>query len=282
MRKAGSYSVQAHVLSAKSKLGSYAHLYVLLFLLSVFALTAFFSAPHTQLSTVPLNDGEWSQRHHQIAEQLHNLFGVSRSVGSSATRTCLSHAGPVHATATASHAAAAKAAAAQAQEAASGLLVAAQPDACHTEQGAEYAGEDVIEWGNDNLKVGSLHGSQAVHALGLFARHAVRVVSWTQYQHWCAYWLGAGASTWQRLCLKVLAYDCRRWCSSEFSKTAPAVVSAGHSWSVLRSMQGSCCAWLQCVGVVWQSWWLQWACPQGVLAEEAAQHGPQQHSGNKR
>lgn len=27
------------------------------------------------------------------------------------------------------------------------------PDTCHMEQGAEYNGEDVIEWGTDNLKV---------------------------------------------------------------------------------------------------------------------------------
>jgi hypothetical protein len=56
-------------------------------------------------------------------------------------------------TATASHAAAAKAAAAQAQAAADGMLAAAPPGQCHTEQGAEYAGEDVIVWGTDNLKV---------------------------------------------------------------------------------------------------------------------------------
>ncbi len=48
MRRAGSaYNVQAHVLSARAKLGSYAHIYLLVFLLSIFALTSFFSAPHS-------------------------------------------------------------------------------------------------------------------------------------------------------------------------------------------------------------------------------------------
>jgi hypothetical protein len=57
-------------------------------------------------------------------------------------------------TATASHAAAAKAAAAQAQAAAEGVIgERAQPDTCHAEQGAEYGGDDVIEWGTNNLKV---------------------------------------------------------------------------------------------------------------------------------
>jgi hypothetical protein len=71
-----------------------------------------------------------------------------------------------HATATATHAAAAKAAAAQAQAAASEVMIKAQPDTCHTEQGAEYAGEDVIEWGNQNLKVRLLQlQSQAAHVL---------------------------------------------------------------------------------------------------------------------
>lgn len=51
MRRRGSYSIQAHVVAARAKLGSYAHLYLLLFMLSIFALAAFFSAPHSsQLS----------------------------------------------------------------------------------------------------------------------------------------------------------------------------------------------------------------------------------------
>lgn len=56
---------------------------------------------------------------------------------------------------TASHAAAAKAAAAQAQAAASQVLevTSAPPAACHSEPGAEYAGEDVIVWGDQNPKV---------------------------------------------------------------------------------------------------------------------------------
>jgi hypothetical protein len=36
-------------------------------------------------------------------------------------------------------------------------MVPAQAETCHTELQAEYAGEDVIEWGNENLKVGPLH-----------------------------------------------------------------------------------------------------------------------------
>jgi hypothetical protein len=45
-------------------------------------------------------------------------------------------------------------------------MIKAQPDTCHTEQGAEYAGEDVIEWGNQNLKVRLLQlQSQAAHVL---------------------------------------------------------------------------------------------------------------------
>lgn len=50
MRRMGSYNVHSHVLSARAKLGSYAHVYLLVFLLSIFALTAFFSAPHHQLT----------------------------------------------------------------------------------------------------------------------------------------------------------------------------------------------------------------------------------------
>jgi hypothetical protein len=51
MRRRGSYSIQAHVVAARAKLGSYAHLYLLLFMLCIFALAAFFSAPHSsQLS----------------------------------------------------------------------------------------------------------------------------------------------------------------------------------------------------------------------------------------
>lgn len=47
MRRAASqYSVQAHVLNARAKLGSYAHLYLAGFLLGIFALTAFFSTPY--------------------------------------------------------------------------------------------------------------------------------------------------------------------------------------------------------------------------------------------
>lgn len=57
MRRAGSYNVQAHVLNARAKLGSYAHLYLLVFLLAIFALTAFFSAPHhSQLTHAHLSD----------------------------------------------------------------------------------------------------------------------------------------------------------------------------------------------------------------------------------
>jgi len=63
--------------------------------------------------------------------------------------------GSLQTTATASHAAAAKEAAAQAQAVAKEAAAAAVPlpDTCHMEQGAEYNGEDVIEWGTDNLKV---------------------------------------------------------------------------------------------------------------------------------
>lgn len=124
MRRAASYSVQAHVLSARSKLGSYAHLYLLLFFLSVFALTAFFSAPH----------------HTDLVRHTNQ-------------HTLVDGGGSLRGTATASHAAAAQAAAAQAQAAASEVLAVTPSDGCHTEQGAEYAGEDVIAWGNENLKV---------------------------------------------------------------------------------------------------------------------------------
>lgn len=51
-------------------------------------------------------------------------------------------------TVTAAHAAAAREAAAQAA-AAAGLAV----DVCHPEPGAEYSGEDVIEWGTNHLTV---------------------------------------------------------------------------------------------------------------------------------
>lgn len=59
MRRAGS---TYWVLQARSKLGSYAHLYLLLFLLSIFALTSFFSAPHNQpLAAHPANDERGEQ-----------------------------------------------------------------------------------------------------------------------------------------------------------------------------------------------------------------------------
>jgi hypothetical protein len=53
---------------------------------------------------------------------------------------------------TATHAAAAKAAAQQAAAAAA-AADASLTDVCHPEEGAEYAGEDVIEWGTNHLKV---------------------------------------------------------------------------------------------------------------------------------
>lgn len=53
MRRAGSYNMQAHVLSARAKLGSHAYLYFVALLLSLFALSAFFSAPQHKTLTMP-------------------------------------------------------------------------------------------------------------------------------------------------------------------------------------------------------------------------------------
>ena len=56
-------------------------------------------------------------------------------------------------TATAAHAAAAREAAAQAAAVAKPTVQRRFVDACHAEAGAEYSGEDVIEWGSNHLKV---------------------------------------------------------------------------------------------------------------------------------
>jgi hypothetical protein len=153
MRRAASqYTVAAHVLNARQKLGSFAHLYLAGFLLGVFALTAFFSTPY-----------------HSDLARPHTLIDAGACDTTAAgpalpqrtltadefTSPLLVPADPLRATATASHAAAAKAAAAQAQAAASEVLevTSGPPASCHSEPGAEYAGEDVIVWGDQNPKV---------------------------------------------------------------------------------------------------------------------------------
>lgn len=85
----------------------------------------------------------------------HRAFTFEQSDNPASTHAASHVAGSLQpGTATATHAAAARAAAAQAQAAASGVQAVVTPaDACHTEQGAEYGGEDVIEWGTNNLKV---------------------------------------------------------------------------------------------------------------------------------